>query len=132
MKKAACLVLFSVFALYCFGQATSLDTAKKQLLGTWLSRGDSISELVIKADSITTFRFRLNGVTRCTYTLSTQPCEKVIKFPANTGIYLIEKYPDATLCCSMAQISSSSIKIIYPNGNEVEYVNESNYLKEQK
>lgn len=132
MKKAVFLLIFSVFTLYCFGQATNLDTAKKQLQGTWLSRGDSISELLITADSITTFRFKLNGVTRCTYSLSTTPCEKVIKFPANTGIYILEKYPNDTWCCSLAQINSATIKIIYPNGDEVEYVNESTYLKEQK
>jgi len=125
-------LFLSVFAYSVYGQAISVNAAKKQLRGTWLSNGDSTCELLITADSITTFRFRLNGVSRCSYSLSSQPCEKVVKFPASTGIYLAEKYNHKTLCYAMAAISSTAIKIIYPNGNEVVYKNESVFLNEAK
>ncbi len=130
MKKGT--LIFGLFICFLAGSAqNNLDNVKKQMQGTWLSRGDSITEMLVTADSITIFRFRLNGVSRCKYSLSTQACDKVIKFPAATGIYILEKYATKTLCCSLAEIQPTSIKIIYPDGTEVEYVNESTLLKSQ-
>lgn len=132
MKRIICVMGLMAPVFYGFGQATSLNNVKKQIQGTWLGRGDSISELLITADSITTFRFRTNGVSRCSYSLSSSPCDKAIKFPAATGIYIIEKYTAKTLCCSLADIKPESMKIIYPDGNEVVYVNESTFLKKEE
>ena len=97
---------------------------KNELNGLWLSRGDSISELQITADSIITFRFKLNGVSGCSYKLVQEPCEKVVKFPAATGVYISEHYKNKDVCCALAQVSTSQLKIIYPDGTEITYINE--------
>lgn len=123
MKRALCFLLFVIPAICCCGQANISDT-KKMIQGVWLSRGDSISELSITADSITTFRFRLNGVTACKYDLQQEPCEKIVKFPAATGIYINEHYKNKDVCCAFALISPTVLKIIYPDGVEVTYISE--------
>jgi len=105
----------------CFGQSAALTKAAKQLQGTWLSQGDSICELLITADSITTFRFRANGVSGCSYILSSDPCVKVVKFPAATGVYMAQQCKGQTICCSISELTDSSLKIIYPNGTEMHY-----------
>jgi hypothetical protein len=129
MKKVAPTLCFTLLVSFGFGQATSVSVVKKQIQGTWLGRGDSISELLVTQDSITTFRFKANGVSRCSYALSSSSCDKVIKFPAATGVYIVEKYKVKTLCCSLAEIKPDTLKIIYPDGNEVLYLNESTFLK---
>jgi|GEM_PF-2291115 len=131
MKKLFLSLLFSASFTLCFGQSASLSDIKKQLQGTWLAHGDSISEVVITQDSITTFRFRIGGVTRCSYQLASQPCEKLVKFPAATGIYITEKYATKTLCCALAEVKAGSLIIIYPDGTQVAYVNEATMKKQQ-
>jgi hypothetical protein len=131
MKKALLSLLLSVSLTYGFAQTANLSDVKKQLQGTWLSHGDSISELVIAQDSITIFRFRPGGVTRCSFQLSTQPCEKLVKFPAATGVYITEKYATETFCCALAELKSGSLIIIYADGTQVAYVNEATMTKPQ-
>lgn len=129
MKKAFYTLLFSLSVLFCQAQALSLDEAKKQLKGTWLTHGDSICEMVITADSITTFRFHAGGVSRCSYKLSHDPCDKLIKFPSATGIYLWQNYKNRTICCAIGALTPNSIKVIYANGAELTYINEKSLSK---
>lgn len=129
MKKIACTLSLIISVLYGFSQATTINNVRRLIQGTWLGRGDSISELLITADSVTTFRFRANGISKCSYTLSYSPCDKAVKFPAATGIYIIEKYKSNILCCALASITNDSLKIIYPDGSEMLYINESSLLK---
>ena len=111
-------------ALFGKSQNIDLKAIQAELQGIWLSHGDSISELQITTDSITTFRFRANGVSACTYKLMPQPCVKVVKFPASTGVYMAEHYKNKDVCCAFSQLSPTVIKIIYPDGTEVTYVSE--------
>jgi hypothetical protein len=123
MKKIV-LVLVFLLPFLCRAQAVSLDVAKSRMHGTWIALGDSICEITITPDSITTFRFRLNGVSRCTYKLYTSPCDKLLKFPAATGVYMVEQYKDKTLCCAIAELTDTHIKIIYPDGTEMRFKQE--------
>jgi hypothetical protein len=124
MKRLAFALILLLPAFHCFGQGANLDDTKKMLQGLWLSKGDSTLELEIREDSLITFRFRLGGVSRCSYKLSQQACEKLVKFPAATGVYMVEKYKDKELCCAFSQLSATLIKIIYPDGHELTYNNE--------
>jgi len=121
MKKTVFSILLLLPIIHCFGQAVNLDNAKKRIQGTWLAQGDSICELLVTADSITTFHFRAGGVSGCSYTINASPCEKLVKFPAATGMYLVEQYKDKTLCCSISELTDISLKIIYPGGYEMTY-----------
>lgn len=129
MRKVFYILLFTASVIYCQAQALKIDDVKKQIQSTWLTHGDSICELVVTADSITTFRFRQGGVTGCTYKLSTSPCTKVIKFPASTGIYISENYKTETLCCALDELTPTTLSIIYPSGVRVVYTNESYFIK---
>jgi hypothetical protein len=129
MKKALFALLFAASVSHCSAQAMSINEVKKDIKGTWLSRGDSICEMVITDDSITTFRFKAGGVSRCAYKLSTEPCDKTIKFPSAIGVYILEEYKSGKICCSLAKIDPGALKIIYPSGFELLYLNESTFLK---
>jgi|SRR5581483_3398083 len=131
MKKAFYTLLFLASTLYASAQALSINEVKKQIQGTWLTHGDSICELLITADSITTFRFKAGGVSRCSYKLNTQPCDKAINFPAATGIYISENYKNTTICCSLAELTPKSFRVIYSNGAQITYLNESSFTKKQ-
>lgn len=123
-QKTFFTLVFALVTLCAKSQSPDLKAIHDELQGSWLSRGDSVSEIQIKDDSIITFRFRVNGVTRGSYKLLPAPCEKVLKFPAATGVYLSEHYKTGDICCAFAQLSPTVIKIIYPNGTEITYVNE--------
>jgi hypothetical protein len=123
-KKICILLLFAMVSLFAKSQNIDLKAVQAELEGVWLSHGDSISELQVTKDSVTTFRFRANGVSACTYTLMQQPCVKLVKFPASTGVYMAEHYKNKDVCCAFSQLSPTVIKIIYPDGTEVTYVSE--------
>ncbi len=105
-------------------QAADLNLKHAELQGLWLSRGDSVCELQITLDSITVFRFKLNGVTRCGYSLTKEPCEKTLKFPSAIGVYLVEHFTGKDICCALSELDANVLKIIYPNGTECTFVNE--------
>ncbi|HXB13856.1 MAG TPA: hypothetical protein VNZ45_17840 [Bacteroidia bacterium] len=132
MGKKICLVaLFAMAALLGKSQSIDFKAIQTELQGIWLSHGDSISELQFGKDSLTTFRFKANGVSACTYKLMQQPCEKMVKFPASTGVYMAEHYPNRDVCCAFSLLSPTVIKIIYPDGTEVTYVSEKMLQKGQ-
>lgn len=132
MKKAFYTLIFLTSALLCHAQALKIADVQKQIQGSWLTHGDTICEIVVTADSITTFRFKLGGVSRCSYKLNTEPCAKAMAFPAATGVYLTQLYKNTTVCCALAQLTPTTLKIIYPSGYQLIYTNEAVYLKNGK
>lgn len=118
------ILVLALLPIVCLAKAQDIKAVQRQMQGIWLSKGDSVCELEISSDSITTFRFKLNGVSACSYTLVKEPCEKLIKFPSATGIYIVEHYSKKEVCCALAEVSPKFLKIIYPNGVEYTYTNE--------
>ncbi len=124
LHKVIFVIGILCFSFFAKGQEQDIKTVHSEIQGFWLSQGDSVRELLITADSITTYRFRLNGVSACGYKLVKEPCEKIVKFPSATGIYISEHYRQRDVCCALSLVSRKILKIIYPDGTEYSFINE--------
>lgn len=120
MKRACLLFLF--IGLYTCGKAQNpnIDNLRQRLYGIWQNVADSNDRLIITPDYIQQVD---SGIVRISYsyTFSNEACNNGLKLPAATGVYLVERHNNETVCCALGEVGYATLKITYPAGKQVTY-----------
>jgi hypothetical protein len=121
LRLRTCFLLLFIGSITCSkAQYTSTDDIQQRIIGVWQNVADSNQLLNIMSDYIKVIDSN-RVVLTYTYSFSHESCSTSIRLPAATGVYLIEIYNGKTVCCALGEVGRTTLKITYPEGNQVVY-----------